>query len=235
MKIQVELNLEAAVAAAIAPEKLAPILDKHLTEAITSAIRDATGWDSEFRKGLQEQLRGMLPHGLRLDDVAKFQHVLNDALTSLVGSMNAEAVKTALKKAAADALPEVPSVVKLSELLEEARGGFHKGKEEAFYALWEPAEHGGGGHLYLHDETGSSALFHSRTMSKYDAKVQLAVTREGEVYALRLRDKQVTPASRPDVISGFDAILMSMYVGRTRLDVDLDEDDVSRAAEPHDD
>lgn len=236
MKLEINFDLEAAVASALSPEKLSPILDKHLTEAITSAVREATGYNSPFAKALKTQLVEMLPHGLALDDVAKFQQVLNHSLRDLVHGMNAEAVNTALRKVAEEALPEVPAVVKLSELLDEARDGFHKEKHEAIYALWEPSRHGGGGWLYLHGDPspGSSSIYsssRSRESSKYGARYQLAVSDKGEVYALKLDGRQVTPAARPDVIGRLDSIFMSMYVGRTRLEIDMDEDEVERAAE----
>lgn len=233
MKLEINLDLEAALASALSPEKLSPILDKHIAEAVTTAVRDATGYNSAFSKALKEQLAATLPHGLNLDDVAKFQQVLNHSLAGLVGGMNAEAVNTALRKVAAEALPEVPAVVKLSELLAQCRDGFHKEEHEAFYALWEQNTYGGGW-LYLHSDPSPSSTMYSRTRdreaSKYDARYQLAVSDKGEVYALKLDGRQITPASRPDVIGHFDAILMSMYVGRTRLEVDMDADDVESAA-----
>jgi len=240
MELRINLDLEAAVAAALTPEKLGPILDKHITGAITSAIQDATGYRSKFSEVLKEQIGNALPHGLNLDDVAKFQQVLNQSLASLVGGMNATAVNVALEKVAKEVLPDVPPVVKLSQLMEDARERFDKDEnKEAFYAMWEPSSYGSGGHLYLHPEelTARSASIYGsgRSTSKYDAKYQLAVTGEGEVYALRLDGRQITATSRPDVIGAFDSILMSMYVGRTRLEIDLDADGVETlAAEQYD-
>lgn len=231
MELRINLDLEAAVAAALTPEKLGPILDKHLIDAIKSAISDVTGYRSKFSEVLKEQLAAALPHGLKLHDVAKFQQVLNQSLASLVGGMNADAINTALAKVAKDVCPEVPASIKLSKLLEEARERFCKDEnKEAFYALWEPHPYGGG-HLYLNnDQLERSASLYGSSTSKYDARYQLAVTSGGEVYALRLDGRHVTPSSRPDVIGHFDSILMSMYVGRTRLEIDIDADDVEAAA-----
>lgn len=234
MELRINLDLEAAVAAALTPEKLGPILDKHLADAIRDAISDATNYNSMFRNALKEQLREALPHGLGLDDVAKFQQVLNSSLADLVGGMNAETINTALRKVAAEALPDMPAVMKLSELLEEARAGFHKNQHEGFYALLESTSYGTH-HLFLHGDPtpGSSSGYgssSSREAGKYHSRYQLAIMKEGEVYALRLDGNQVTPASRPDVITRFAAILMSMYVGRTRLEIDIDADDVEAAA-----
>lgn len=232
MDITIHIDLEAAIASALAPEKLAPILDKHLTDAITSAIRGATGYGSPFSKGLEEQFKTALPHGLGVDDVAKFQHILNASMREVLRDANSDAITAALQKCVHEVMPDVPAKIKLSQLVEDARGGLHKEQHEAFYAYWEPSEYGGG-HLYLdQDELPSKGYgsHSSREDVKYNAAYSLAVTNEGEVYSLKFGGKEITPASRPNVISRFQAILMAMYVGRTRLEVDIDDDDVQSAA-----
>lgn len=230
MKIEINIDLEASVAAALAPENLQPILDKHLTEAITSAVRDATGYNSEFQKGLKEQMKQVLPHGLGTDDVVKFQQILNASIRNVLQGANSDTITTALNACVQKVLPDVPKELKLSELIEEARGAFHKEKHEAFYAFWDPSEHVAGGHLYLDDDEMPGGGYGTREGVKYSAAIHLAVNDKGEVYTLKFRDQEVTPASRPNVITPFDSILMAMYVGRTRLIVDMDDDDVESAS-----
>lgn len=240
MEIKINLDLEAAIANALIPENLSPILNKHVTEAITSAIRDATDYNSDFRKLLKTQIAETMPHGLAIDDVVKFQHVLNKALQGAVHGANSDAVNAALAEAAKAALPEVPATVTMTELLEMARAGLNVEGHEAFYALYEESEYGGGGHLYLdsNPEVGKSpyGISSRRENNKYSAEINLAFNKEGEVYSLKFRNEQVTPASRPTVITKFDATLMAMYVGRTKLNVDIGPDDVQcEAGERYDD
>lgn len=221
MEIKIELNLQELIASSVSAEKIQPILDKAISDAITSAIRDATGYNSPFSKALKQQLTDAMPHGLSIDDVAKFGHVLNAAITDAVHGANTATIQAALRQAATAALPDVPSRIKLSELLKEARDGFRKEEHEAFYAHFEPSDYGGGW-LYLDDD--------GDTKEKYRADIRLAFNKEGEVYALRLDGQHVTPKSLPQVIGSFEGVLMSMYVGRTSLDVDLDADEVEYAA-----
>lgn len=232
MNITIDLDIQGAIAAALQPEKLQPILDKHITDAIKCAIDSATGYRSKFRDALTEQLKEAMPHGIGVGDVAKFQHVLNAATTRLVQECNTIAVHVALERAVKDVMPDVPPVIKLSELLKDARNGLHKEDHEAFYAYLEMSPYGGG-HLYLDEDEnpGGDRAYHSREDRKYRAEYQLAFTKEGEVYALRLDGKQVTPSSRPDVVGSFKSILMSMYVGRTKIEIDMDDGDVECAAQ----
>lgn len=241
MDITIKIDIEKAIAGALAPEKLAPILDKHVTEAITSAISNATGYNSDFRKALSEQLKDAMPHGLALDDVAKFQHILNQAMQSAVSGSNLSLVQTALSQAVMDTLPTLPATVTMTELLAMARDDFCKEDGEAFYAYLEESEiGGGGGFLYLDsDATPGKGHFgreKTRAEAKYSAQNALHFNKDGDVYALKLDGVQIKPASLPTVISRFDTVLMSMYVGRTRLIADLDDDEIrSLSREQHND
>ncbi|WP_423454322.1 hypothetical protein [Ottowia sp. VDI28] len=228
MDITINLDLPSILSQAVSAERVQPLLDKAIGEAIKDAINSATGYRSEFRKQIEAQLTEGLPHGLELDDMAKFQQVLNQALTSAVHGSNAAAINVALAKAVQDVMPDTPAVMKLSELLQAARDGFNREDGGAFYALYEKSEYGGS-HLYL-DSNPSPGRGYGVGNGKYSAHYSLDVNGDGDVYALKMQDKQITPASRPTVISRFDSILMAMYVGRTRLEVDMDPDEVESAA-----
>lgn len=215
MEIKIELDLPAIVAQAVSAERIQPIVDKAIAEAVKDAIGDATGYRSKFREAM--------PHGLRIDDVAKFQQVLNAAVSSAVQGENAKAVQAAITSAVGNFMPDLPTRIKLSVLLQQARSGFFKESHEAFYAELEMSEYsGGGGWLYLDGEES--------TRWKHSASMRLAFTREGQVYSLKLDDKVVTPMSLPNAVGEFEAILLALYVGRTTLEIDMDEHDVKSAA-----
>lgn len=224
MQFTFDLDIRDIVAKATAPERIQPMLDKAITEALSTALRDATGYNSPFSKQLKTQLAEALPHGLRIDDVAKFQHMLNIAMTSAVSGANAETLRAAMAQLTAGVLPDVPARIKMSELIEKAREGFHKEKHEAFYARFEPSEYSsGGGHLYLDSDESCR--------DNYRADMRLAFGGDGHVYALKLDGRDITPKSTPAAVGWFDGLLLSFYVGRTSLDIDMDADDVESACE----
>ena len=221
MQINIELDLPAIISAAVCAERVQPLIDKAIAESIKDAIGEATGYRSKFREELKKQLAEAMPHGLGIDDCAKFQHMLNAAVTDAVHGENAAVVQVALRTAAKAVMPNVPERIKLSDLVKEARRGLHKDEHEAFYAFLEMSDYGGG-HLYLDsDET---------CREKYRADMRIAFTKEGEVYALKLDGIDITPKSAPSAVGSFDGLLLSMYVGRTSLEIDCDESDVESAA-----
>lgn len=225
MEIKIELDVPGIIGAAVTAERIQPLVDRAIAEAIKDAISDATGYRSKFREALKEQLSEAMPHGLAIEDCAKFQQVLNQAITAAVRGGNAQTMQAAMQAAAKAVLPEVPERIKLSELVEEARSGFHKEKHEAFYAHLEMSEYGGGA-LYLDSDESCR--------DKYRAEMRIAFTKDGDVYAMRLDGYDLTPKSMPDAIGRFDGLLLSMYVGRTSLELDQDEDDVESAAAEQD-
>lgn len=226
MEIKIEIDLPGIIKDAVTAERIKPLIDKAIAEAIKDAISDATGYRSKFREELKLQLTEAMPHGLDIDDCAKFQHMLNAAVTDAVQGENSAVVQAALRAAAKAVVPDVPARIKLSELVSEARSGFHKENHEAFYAHLEMSDYGGGA-LYLDSDKS--------TREKYRADMRIAFTKDGEVYSLRLDGRDITQKSAPAAVGRFDGLLLSMYVGRTSLELDIDESDVEYAAAEQDD
>lgn len=227
MEIKINLDLAQIIGDACSAEKLQPIISKAITETVKDAIESATGYRSAFRQAVTTQLAEAMPHGLRLSDVVKFQSILNSAMEGLVQDANNATIKAAMEKAAKSVMPDVPARIKLSNLMEEARGGLHKSTEDNFFACYEEDGYGLC-HLYL---DSSDYCTH-----KHDARISLSLSKDsGEAYRLKLYGKNVTPSSVPTVVGKFDSLLMALYVGRATLEIDIDEDEVkSLAAKQYD-
>lgn len=226
MKIEIDLDLAGIIASATSTEKLQPLVDKAVSEALKSAISDATGYNSEFRKALTEQLKTAMPHGLSIAEAAKFQLMANTAVTEMVQGANAETLRTAITKGLEGVLPDVPDSIKLSELLEMARGGLHKERHEGFYARLEVTSYGFA-HIYIDSDEGCR--------HQYQAKTQIDVSKDGNVYNMKLDGQPLKQRSLPTVIGCWEGTLLAMYVGRTELVIDMDADEVEYAAGPKED
>lgn len=224
MSITINLNIEQILNNALSDDRIQPIIDKALSDAIKSAIEDATGHRSEFRDALKKQMAEIMPGGIRIDEVAKMQYMVNAAVTNAVQGENAARLQAAITEGLKHIMPDVPARIKLSDLLEAARDGFHKDDGEAFYAHYEPSNYSsGGGWLYLDGDEDCRET--------YRASMRLAFNSDGDVYSLKLDGRDITPKSVPDAIGRFDGLLLSLYVGRTTLEIDMDSDDVECAAQ----
>lgn len=222
MEFKIELDIASIVAQATSPERLQPLVDKAIGEAIKDALQSATGYRSPFREKLNQQLTEAMPHGLQLDDTAKFQLMVNQAVSEAVRGANAATIQTAIAAGLKDVVPDVPASVKLSDLLDKAREGFHKGDHEEFYARMEVTGYGFA-HIYLDSDESCR--------DKWKAGTRIDVNKDGEVYAMRLDGQDLKPLSMPVVVGYWEGLLLAMYVGRTRLVVDIDADDVEYAAQ----
>ncbi|MDQ7745407.1 hypothetical protein [Hydrogenophaga pseudoflava] len=234
--MNITIDFEGALQRALQPETINPILDKHIGKAIGDAIEEATGWKSEFRKAVTEQLKAAIPHGLREDEAMKFAHILNAAIQKLVGDVNNASVSAAINRATSSLLPNIPERMKLSEFAATLRDGLHKERHEPFYAYMEATDYGTTYIYFDQEERPNSSSRHTdREGMKYRADYRLAVDKDGRVYSLRFEGTNVTPASLPNVVGGFDATIMAFYVGRTTLEIDMDDDDLeSLSAEQYD-
>ena len=221
MKLEINLDLESALNKALSPEKMGPLLESAVNAAIKSAIEEATGYRSEFRKALDAQVKEAMPSGLQLDYVAKFSHVLNASLATVVDAANNETIKAAMDKVVKSVIPDVPTTIKMSELIKAARDGFHKEDHDEFYAHYRESEYGCGW-LSLDRDPGCR--------SEHSAEIQLAISKDGSVYSLKMDRAQVTPTSMPNPIGHMDGLLLSMYVGRTSIEMDIDADDIEALA-----
>ena len=221
MEIKIDLDLPSIIAQAVSAERIQPIVDKAIAEAVSSAVRSATDYSSPFRKALETQLKEAMPHGLAIDDMAKFQYMTNAAVSDAVKGANSDTIKNAIAQGIKAAIPEMPERIKLSELVTAARSEFHKDAHEAFYAHYEPSEYGGGWLSLDSDES---------TKSKYGAGIRLGFNSKGEVFSLRLDGIDITPKYVPDAAGRFEGMLLSLYVGRSSIELDLSEGDAESLA-----
>ena len=233
MKIEINLAIEEAIQKAVNAEVLGPVVEKAVFGAVKSAIEDATGYSSEFRKTMAAQLKEALPHGLGVDETAKFQFILNNAMQALIRETNTDTVTVAMSNAVKAVLPEVSKTIKVTELMEMARDSFLKEKHEAFYAHFEESEYGGGT-LFLDSEErpGSSYRSHrDSTDLRHSARYRIAFNTEGECYSMRMDGTDLTMTKIPHAISHFDSALLALYVGKSVIDLDCDDGDVHALAE----
>jgi hypothetical protein len=240
MQLTINLNIENALSKAINEEVMGPVIEKAVFGAVKSAIEDATGYNSEFRKTLKEQLTNTLPHGLDLNDLTKFQFILNNAISDVVNQTNTDTVTVAMRAAVKNVVPDAEPVIKMSELLEKCREDFSLEQHEAFYAYFEESSYGGGT-LFIDSDPdvgksrysfgGASSNSKDRHDQRYSAKYRFSFNGKGEVYSMHLDGKDLRPLQVPTIISHFDTLMLSLYVGRTIIEMDMDEDDVRAAAE----
>lgn len=236
LEITIDFDLQKTLNEQLAPEMLQPIFQTHIRKAITNAIDKATGYNSAFQQKLQQQLTEALPHGLEASSLMKFQHVLNAALEQAVSDCHNDTIRAAFQQCINKTMPEMPTQVTVTELMQAAREGLLV-DNGPFYAFMRTSI-GGYHHLYLDgsENPGGSTYVRDRESQKHSAKYTISFTPEGRVYAMKMDGVNLSPAAMPSVISHFDSLLMSMYVGRTSLKADIDDHDVQHlSCEQYDD
>lgn len=226
MEIKLNLDVNEIISSAVSTDIVKPIIEKAIKSVIENAICSATGHNSAFRKGIEQQIKEAMPCSIQIDDVAKFHQVALAELNQAVHGANSEIIKDLFKETFSRMIPNVPAQVKLSDLIKSARNNFYNGAE-GFYACLEEDSKYGGGWFSLDNDPDCR--------SDYLAKIRLGFNKDGDVFSLRLDNENITPNSRPDIISKFDATLLSMYVGKTSLIIDINADEVEELAQSQED
>lgn len=219
MELTLNIDIEAAIQAALSPEKIGPAVDKAVSGCVNSAVREVFGYGGAVYRQLEEQFAGLIPHGLNEGDAARFQVVLQNTIRETVVGTNAEAVRLAITQSVNEIIGTEDKALKLSDLLRFYKESLHDDAAEFHAQLEENAY--GGYHLSLN---GAPLKGYQ---SKYSCETRLAITEDGRVYSLFHKNEHFTPATFPHAaINEFDVATLSLYVGRRHLVIDMSADEV---------
>lgn len=114
MQIDISGLISDAAAKILAPENLAPKVEKALDEAISKAIDDAMGYRSKFREMLNETMAGAMPGGV--DGVTKIGELVTKRVAELINTTQENALSQLIDKQLADLVEAPPAEMKVSEL-----------------------------------------------------------------------------------------------------------------------
>jgi hypothetical protein len=117
MQIDISSLITDAAAKILAPENLAPKVEKALDEAIKNAIDDAMGYRSKFREMLNETMAGAMPGGV--DGVTKIGELVAKRVADLITTTQDNALSQLIDKQLAELVETPPAEMKVSKLFAE--------------------------------------------------------------------------------------------------------------------
>lgn len=212
MELTINVDIEQAIQAALSPEKIGPAVQKAVDGCVNDALREVFGYGGDVRKALIEQFAALLPHGLSNADASRFQLVLQNTLHDTVLGEQSAALKLAVENSIKGLLQTPAPELKVSELLALYQNDLYS-DEKSFWAEVEESDYA----TYI-------ALDRTRPSSggRHAARTQLTIGRDGRVYSVAHAGHAFTPNALPKcVISQLDSAILAMYVGRTKLVMDL--------------
>ncbi len=219
LNIDIESVVAQAVAAALAPERLQPIITKQVEKAVDSAIEEQFGYRAPFRKLLEEKMAAAMPTDM--EDLGRFSDLVLKVISAKLHEAQAEAVAQIIQPKLDAMLKPLPPAMKLSELVEKLlpdladdyrRDGADQPtiiveRHDNLYGYWR---------LYIDSRSNRS---------QYDSRLKIAFRGDGKAYSLSIDDKKTENALLIGPTYNADALLLQIYTGG--ITIELDQTDFS--------
>lgn len=214
MQIDIEGMLNKVMLEELTPEKLEPKLAKAFGEALDTAIRDAMGYNSEFRTRLKESLGEALPNGLV--GAGSFADLVGQRVLKVVGEQQDQVMTARIDRELVDLLEPVPQRLKLSELCQlllqafDSRDFDHPDSEQPTFIL-ESSDYG---YFYFYADKNADT-------DKSDCELRFSVSKEGKIYALDIGGRNQATSQRYSNVYGADLLAKKLYVTGAVIEVDM--------------
>lgn len=223
MQIDITSLIADAAEKVLAPENLAPKLEKALSEAIGSALDDAMGYRSEFRKMLNETMAKAMPGGV--DGVTKIGELVAQRVAALVSNAQDNALSQLIDKQLEDLIEPAPAELKLSQLMAELtkrwdRRDYDKPEGSAPTFIIERSSH------------GTTTLYADKNEGTDESECEFEICfteKDSEILLMRVRGEQHNGRSHMITRRWNDELYLTrLFVGKTKFTLD------AREGEQHD-
>lgn len=226
--MQIDINIEQivaeSVAAALHPEKIQPIIEKNVQDAVKGAIEKQFSYSSPFKKALEEKLAGIMP--TEFEDLGRYGDLVMKTVTCLLNDRQDQAVNQTIKEKLEAMLSPFPERLSLSELIAKLTIAFadsHRrdGSDQPTIIIEKSDNDGltpGYWHFYADPK---------ECQEKYQCDIQMAFRPDGECYSLKIDEHD----PRKSLLLGRDfnaeRLIMGLYTGGVKIDYeDVDTDDI---------
>lgn len=217
INIDIEQTIADAVAAAIAPERMGEVIKKNVQDVVDRAIGQAFSTYGGFAKTVNEAVGQLVPHDLKLDKQADWNHVVLHAIGERLAAYNDQRLKEAIAPTLDKLFETPPESVNLSEIVRDA------------VLHWREYGQAENPTLQVNRDTGSLSGYVDIRISKgnsYSSRdVYIAMNAKGEVYSLKVDDSDIQKTKYAGPFFNFEQKLFQLYACKTKLIIDVESID----------
>ena len=235
LNIDIESVVAQAVAAALHPDKLQPIITSNVDKAVKEAIDAQFGYRSDFTKLLTEKVATCMPTDF--EDMGRMADLMLKTVQEQLQQVQHDFVKQAVEGRLQQMLKQLPPVMKLSELVRMFTEKFSEdyrrdGGDQPTFIV----EHADSldGYWYLYADPSSHK-------SKYSCRIHLRFKKadDGEHYvcwACQINEQDLSKQKYIGPIFNDEALAFNLYTNQVRIVLDqTDFSDVYYGGEGYDD
>lgn len=220
--MQINLNIEATVQAAI-EEALSPaVLREKITElvgkTVDSALADQFRSYGEFGKVVAAAIKTLIPHEVSIDGAARFDHVLKAAIERRLAAYNDDRMAAFMAPMLDDLLQVPPAEITLSKLVADAIKGWadhHRRENDSQPTVIVEQSAYGSRWVYMDPRSDKS---------KYECQVRIGVSEDtGKMFGLSIEGSEVGKRLFAGDFYDFERDLFALYTRGAKLVVDQDD------------
>lgn len=214
-----------AFANVVAAGTIEKAIEEKLSKTITSIIDDELRSYSDFGKSLHEHVKASLAVDFGNLGLPGYNDLILKVVRRQVDAQVNAVIASQVEQQMTELLQPAPAQITLSQLVGEFikdRSDDHGCSCDAPDQITLIVEGGdsvaGYHHIYLDEEDGKS---------KYSCAIQIATNKEGEVYSLKIDDRDPKKTLFVGPLYNFERRVFQMYAAGTKLLVDGNEDSIN--------
>ncbi len=215
--MQLDINIEgivaAAVAAALSPEKLQPIIEKNVESTVKRAIEEQFSYSSPFNKLLEEKLAGVMPTDVQ--DIGRYGDLVLKTVSGYLQDMQNQAVKQSIEEKLTAMLKPLPARMTLTELVKQITKAFEDRSdiagEDGPSIIIEKSEGICDGYWQLYADA-------EQNKDKWSCSVKMMFSSDGECFDLTVNEYDPKKSLYLGATYGIEALLLNIYTGGVKID-----------------
>lgn len=215
--MQLDINIEGivatAVAAALSPEKLQPIIEKNVESTVKRAIEEQFSYSSPFKKLLEEKLAGVMPTDVQ--DIGRYGDLVLKTVSGYLQDMQNQAVKQSIEEKLTAMLKPLPARMTLTELVKQITKAFEDRSdiagEDGPSIIIEKSEGICDGYWQLYADA-------EQNKDKWSCSVKMMFRSDGECFDLTVNEYDPKKSLYLGATYGIEALLLNIYTGGVKID-----------------
>jgi hypothetical protein len=220
--MQINLNIENtianALAVALSPERLQAVIEKQVAEVTDRTIKDVFSSYGDFSKAVATAVKSLVPHEISMDGAANWNHAIGQHIARRLAAVNDQRIAQAINPMLDKLLETPPTELKVSELVQKAiefwGDNYGESRNGSPTITVERKDRNGYWGLYMDKESGKS---------NYSCEVILGVSSDGNVYSLKVNERDIKTIKFAGPFYRFEAYLFQLYTGGTKLILDTED------------
>lgn len=221
LNINIEDVVAKAVSAALSSEKLEPIIQANIDKAVKSAIESQFCWDAPFNKLLKTKVTEAMPDDI--ENMGRFGDLVLKTVTAYFNEAQHDFIQKAIEPKLANMLRQLPSIMKLSEVVEkltkdfyQMRHGIPDGDQPTFIVDRSSGLTVGYWCFYADPGEGKS---------RNSCRIQARFNDKNVCYSLSVSGEDLQKKLLIGPTYNADALMLNIYTGG--IVIELDRDDFS--------